>query len=333
VSIQRIALTGGSGQLGRAIIKQVAGREDVSVLALDRSKAGRTEAGNVRHVITDFSDRPKIASLLREFEPTVFIHAAATGMQHPRPDLRTLSEVNVRLPVQLAETVARLNDCSFLHVSSGLAYRDQGRPLREDDPLETAHVYGASKAQAEKELTSFALASKLHLVIVRPFSFTGEGDVGTRLFPSLLQHATAGVPFEMSTGDQVRDHSSVDDIAAGIVAAASLTNETEGAAIYNLGRGDSRTLRELVEFVIEELQIKVEARFGTRPLGANEPLFLVPDLSHVRQTLGWRAHENLAYAVWRLARSSFPALKLREPIRWLTGNRGAEAAPTLHERT
>jgi len=310
-----VALTGGSGQLGRAIIRQLAGREDVSLLALNRSETAQPEADNVRRVITNLKDTGKIDSLLQEFQPTVFIHAAATGMQHPRPDFSTLADVNVRLPVQLAEAAGRVKDCSFLHVSSGLAYQDQGRPLREDDPLETAHLYGASKALAEKELKTFALGSKLHLIIVRPFSFTGEGDVGTRLFPSLLQHATAGVPFEMSTGDQVRDHSSVDDIAAGIVAAASLTSKTEPAAIYNLGRGDTRTLRELVEFVIEELQIKVEGRFGTRPLGADEPMFLVPDLRHVQATLDWKARENIAHAVWRLARSSYPALNLKEPAR------------------
>lgn len=314
-SIHRVALTGGSGQLGHAIIKQLAGRDDVSVLALDRSETAQPKAGNVRHIITGLNNGPKIDSLLREFQPTVFIHAAATGMQHPRPDSAALTNVNVRLPVQLAEAVARVKDCSFLHISSGLAYQDQGRPLREDDPLETAHVYGASKAQAEKELKGFALTSKLRLIIVRPFSFTGEGDVGTRLFPSLLQHAAAATPFEMSTGDQVRDHSSVDDIAAGIVAAASLTSKKGPAAIYNLGRGDTRTLRRLVEFVIEQLHIKVQVRFGARPLAADEPMFMVPDLAHVQATLGWKARGNVAHAVWRLARRSYPTLNITEPAK------------------
>jgi nucleoside-diphosphate-sugar epimerase len=314
-SIQRIALTGASGLLGRAIIKQLADRKDVSLLTLHRSDTAPAGFGNIRHVITDLSDAPKIDSLLQQFEPTLFIHAAATGMQRPRPDAATLAGVNVGLPVQLAETVGSLNDCSFLHISSGLAYRDQGRPLREDDPLDTTHPYGASKAQAEKELKTLALKSRIRLMIVRPFSFTGEGDVGTRLFPSLLHHASRGIPFEMSEGDQIRDHSSVDDIASGVVAAAGLTTQAKPVSVYNLGSGDTRTLRNLVEDVIEQLQLEVDVRFGACPHGPDELMFMIPDLTHVQETLGWRAHENIAHAVWRLARSSFPALKLTEPCR------------------
>ena len=275
---------------------------------IDR-KLSSTGGENLRHVVTDLSDGAKVESVLKEFKPTLFIHAAATGMQRPRPDAATLNEVNVRLPMRLAKAVSRLNDCSFLHISSGLAYKDQGRPLREDDPLDTRHVYGASKAQAERELKTFALESGIPLIIVRPFSFTGEGDAGTRLFPSLLRDASMGTPFEMSAGDQVRDHSSVDDIAAGIVAAASLTSKSNALSVYNLGSGDTRSLRDLVQSVIEQLQLKIEVRFGACPLGPDEPMFMVPDLAHVQNVLGWRAEENIAHAVWRLARTSFPMLE------------------------
>ena len=315
--------------LGRAIIKQLADRKDVSVLAFYRADGPKRHAPNIRQALTDLNDAGKVAALLEEFKPTLLIHSAATGMQHPRPDAEALSEVNVKLPVRMAEAVGRLSDCSFLHISSGLAYREQGRPLREDDPLETAHPYGASKAQAEKELKSLTSKSNIHLTIIRPFSFTGEGDFGTRLFPSLLQHAAAGIPFEMSTGDQIRDHSSVDDIAAGIIAAAGLTTQANSVSIYNLGSGDTRKLRDLVESVIEQLQLKVEVRLGAKAPSAGEPMFMVPDLSRVQRALGWRAQENVAHAVWRLAQTSFPALKVREPVRLLPVNRGAEAAPTL----
>ena len=133
----------------------------------------------------------------------------------------------------------------------------------------------------------------------------------------------------MSAGDQVRDHSSVDDIAAGILAAASLTSKSNALSVYNLGSGDTRSLRDLVQSVIEQLQLKIEVRFGACPLGPDEPMFMVPDLAHVRDVLGWRAEENLAHAVWRLARTSFPMLKVTEPVRSVPVNRGAEAAPTF----
>ena len=315
MSAHRVVLTGASGMLGRSILRQLVDRKDASVLALYRKSLPLERTANIQHRVVDFSRPDEVDGLLREFRPTVLIHSAATGMQIPRPGHAALREVNVELPVRLAEAASRIENCSFVQVSSGLAYRDQGRPLRENDPLGTYHAYGATKAEAEERLQAMARKT-LPLIIVRPFSFTGEGDFGTRLFPSLLRSAAAQQPFEMSTGNQVRDHSSVDDIAQGVIAAAfqAIPNPSE-SPVFNLGAGDTRTLRELVEAVIDQLGLKVDVRFGVRSKGAHEPRFMVADPTRAQTELQWNRRENIAHAVWRLARTSLPSLYIKEPPR------------------
>ena len=303
--------------LGQALIKQLAGRNDVAILALYRSDPAKSEIANIQVATVDLASPNDLTPLLQAFGPTVFIHTAATGMQWPRPNTEELTDINTSMPVRLAEVMARIGHCSFVHLSSGLAYKDQGRPLREADPLKTEHPYGASKAEAEKQLHTTARQRGLRLTLVRPFSFTGEGDFGTRLFPSLLRSASEQTRFEMSAGDQVRDHSSVDDIAAGVIAAALAQAETQTAQAYNLGAGDTRTLRELVTSVIDQLGLNVDLEFGARPHAMGEPMFMVPDMTHTRETLGWQARENVAHAVWRLAQRSFPSLVTKEPARYL----------------
>jgi nucleoside-diphosphate-sugar epimerase len=315
MSVHRVVLTGASGVLGRSILKQLVDRKDASVLALYRKSLPLEGVANIQHRVVDFSRPDEVDGLLLEFRPTVLIHSAATGMQVPRPGHAALREVNVELPVRLAEAASRIENCSFVQVSSGLAYRNQGRPLREDDPLGTDHAYGASKAEAEERLQAMARKT-LPLIIVRPFSFTGEGDFGARLFPSLLRSAAAQQPFEMSSGNQVRDHSSADDIAQGIIAAAfqAIPNSSE-PPVFNLGAGDTRTLRELVEAVIDQLGLKVDVRFGARSKGAHEPMFMVADPTRAQTELHWNRRENIAHAVWRLARTSLPSLYIEEPPR------------------
>jgi nucleoside-diphosphate-sugar epimerase len=315
-SSNRIILTGASGMLGQAIIRQLAERRDAEVLALYRSNPRESKSAHIKSAMVELSDPAGIGETLKMFKPTVFIHAAATGMQLPRPNAADLTEINAIMPARLAEAIARAGGCSFVHISSGLAYKDQGRPLREEDPLETRHPYGASKAEGEKRLLAVAAQWNLPLTIVRPFSFTGEGDFGTRLFPSLLRSAFENKSFPMSAGDQVRDHSSVDDIAVGVVATALAPAETRTPRVYNLGAGDTRTLRELVTSVIDQLGLKIDVQFGARPLAGDEPMFLVPDTARAQTDLGWRARENVAHAVWRLARRSFPALVVNEPVRY-----------------
>jgi UDP-glucose 4-epimerase len=314
MNAHRIALTGASGMLGSAILRELARFDNVSTLGLDLRKPSGKNGRNIEYKLIDLTRGEEVASVLQQFRPTALIHAAAIGMQHPLPDAATLRKINVELPASLAQAIIPSQNCRFVHISSGLAYKDQGRPLREDDPLGTLHAYGASKVVAEKCLQALEHDRPFPLAIMRPFSFTGEGDFGTRLFPSLLRSAVERRPFEMSAGDQVRDYSSVNDIALGVVAAAfesfDNTNSTE---IFNLGSGDSRPLREVVCSIITELGLEVDLRPGARPRLVYEPMFIVADSTRAQRKLNWNRQESLAHAVWKLALTSFPSLNLKEP--------------------
>jgi nucleoside-diphosphate-sugar epimerase len=268
---------------------------------------------NVEERIFDPNRAEALREMLSAFRPTSFIHTAATGMQQPRPDASVLHEVNAELPARLAEVVRQVPNCRVVHISSGLAYRDQGRPLLEQDPLTTDHPYGASKAEAEHRLQTLVMEHPFPLTILRPFSFTGEGDVGSRLFPSLLRSASEKRAFEMSSGEQVRDHSHVNDIARGVIAAALSDARHTEPQIFNLGSADTRKLRDVVTAVVDQLGLDIDLRLGARPNSPDEPMFLVADTRRARTELNWQPAESVVQAVWQLASTSFPSLKLREP--------------------
>jgi len=209
----RIVLTGATGGLGRAILAELQARSDCSVLALMRDST-RLPLNFPKLQISqvDFADLKRIEELVQAFQPTAFIHSAATGMQRDSlPSPSELRECNVTMSVRLCEVVARISNCRLVFVSSGLAYRDQGRSLREDDPLlmEPKSAYAYSKAEADIEVQKVAAENHVPLVIIRPFSFSGMGDKGTRLFPSLLRAATEERVADLSSGGQVRDHCAV----------------------------------------------------------------------------------------------------------------------------
>ena len=309
----RLILSGASGMLGRAILRHLTNRKDVSVVALYRNNPPPKWAGHIEHRVLDFDHSSELEKLLQQFHPTSFIQSAATGMQHPLPEPAILNKANVELPVRMAQVVSAALDCHFVQVSSGLAYADQGRPLREEDPIGTSHPYGVSKIEAERRLLHLAETKSLPLTIVRPFSFTGEGDFGTRLFPSLLRSAADRLPFQMSRGDQVRDHASVNDIAGGVIAAALRPDRKTTSGIFNLGSGDTRTLRDLVTSVTNELGLDVDIQFGSRAHAPHEPMFLVADTGRARQELQWEPRETVARAVWQLASTSFPSLTPKQP--------------------
>lgn len=309
----RVLLTGASGTLGRNFLDAVEGRPDVIVLAALRegSRTPRlSPAVEVARIET--FDRPNLQALTRAFRPTAVVHCAATGMEFPQTRWFDLIRFNVDVTITLCECAAEIPACQFIFVSTGLAYRAQGRPLVEDDCLDTLHPYGASKAAADLLVRSAAAEFAVPLTVLRPFGFTGPGDDRNRLFPTLLRAAASRQPVALSAGTQVRDHCSARDIAAGIVRAMEV-HPGSGARVYNLGSGREEPIRTLVEGVRDELDLAVDLRFGERPLGRFEPVHLVADTRRVADELGWRPRHNLAHAVWQLAQESFPGLSVREP--------------------
>lgn len=316
---ERIVLTGASGTLGHHLLEQLSARRGANVMALlrEQSRLPKTYP-SVIYQRVDLFDKEAIANLLHRFKPTCLIHCAASGMQFPKPQWFDLIRFNVDVSLNLCECVSNFSGCRFVFVSSGIAYREQGRPLREADPLDTLHPYGASKAAADILIRSAAAEFGVPITIVRPFSFTGTGDDRTRLFPSLLRAAEEGRPFDLSRGDQVRDHCAGEDIAAGILAAAEANNR-EGmyGAAYNLGSGRTLTLRGLLEEVVAQLDLKVDLRFGQRDYAPFEPRYLAADISRAQRELNWRPRKNLSFAVWELAQASFPSLKLTQPEEWI----------------
>jgi nucleoside-diphosphate-sugar epimerase len=284
------------------------------VLALVRPGARLDGAWeNVRTLEVESLDHPALGIHLGAFAPTAIVHAAASGMEFPRPRWFDMIRSNVDATLNLCACAAALPGCHFLFVGSGLAYREQGRPLREDDPLDTPHPYGASKAAADVLVRAAAAEFQVPLTVLRPFSFTGLRDDRTRLFATLLRGAAEGVPVALTDGTQVRDHCSARDIAAGILAAVDRPPTPGRPHVFNLGSGRSTPLRPLLEGVVDALHLDVRLEFGRRPLHPFEPRHMVADIAAARAGLDWVPRHALAHAVWQLARASFPTLAVTEP--------------------
>ncbi len=311
----RLIITGVTGTLGSNLLKTVAAWSNATTLALIRSNARpEREFSHIHYKRVDFLCRQELAEVIKQFQPTSLIHCAAGGMRFPRPGWFDLIHFNVDTTLHLCEIVSQIHDCQFVYISSGLAYRDQGRCLREIDPLDSMHPYGASKAAADILMRAAAVEFEIPMVVLRPFSFSGVADRSTRLFPALLRAAAEKRPFNLSPGDQIRDHCAVGDIVQGIT--QSILHGSEFGAslqVFNLGSSNKACLKDFLQDVVKQIELDVELNFGACDYIRFEPKHLVADISHAEKLLGWKPQINFAYAVWELAREDFPSLKLKKP--------------------
>ena len=310
----RILLTGASGTLGRNFLELAGNDPNLEILVLLRSESRfHSKYASAREARVDLWDREGVARIVADFRPETIIHCAATGMEFPKTEWFDLIRFNVDFTVNLCESAAISGGSHFIFISTGLAYKSIPRPLNEDDPLDTRHPYGASKAAADLLVRSAAVEFGLPLTVLRPFSFTGIGDDRSRLFPSILRAASSGVPIELTSGLQSRDHISARDVASAIIATVRNVPAPDNPAVFNIGGGSSATVREMVEGVVAELGIPVKLRFGAKAEGRFEPSYLVADSSLAKKKLNWFPAQRLSHAVWELSRESFRDLNLSEP--------------------
>ena len=315
---QKILITGGSGTLGYNILKRLANDERYHVVAPVRninSDAVRTLSGKVQFIEHDLSDAIHTAQIFERVSPAVIVHCAASGLRPPRGSWFDLMQFNVVSTMRLFQMNCRLDHPShFIYLSTGLVYREQGRPLTEEDPIETLHPYGASKAASDLMLQAASAEFKRELTILRPFAFTGLHDGGKRLFPLILEAAAEGRRLGLTAGTQIRDFCSVNDIAVAVI---QVIEREQKPLIekFNLGSGLSLPLRSVIENVCEELGIKAELAFGEREMHPYEPHYSVANTARAEAKLGWKPRTSLAYAVWELAQEVAPSLKVKRPKR------------------
>lgn len=312
--LARVLVTGASGTLGYNIVRQLGRKHPEASIRLPMRRPDPSlfqDLANVTLEEMDILDTPRLRQAVLDFQPNAIIHCAASGVRPSRIGWFDLIRLNVSASIALFEASCEVDYCHFVHMSTGLVYGEQSRPCREGDPIDTLHPYGASKAAADCLLRAGAERLKRHLTVLRPFSFTGLHDGGDRLFPSLLRCALKREPFSMSAGTQIRDFCAVQDVAEAVCLILE-EGILPGRDVFNLGSGQSISLRGIVASVCRQLGLDVELRLGDMPFHPYEPMNLVADI-HLATSLGWQPRTNLAFAVWQLAQSQFPELQVSQP--------------------
>jgi uncharacterized protein YbjT (DUF2867 family) len=224
-----VTVFGGSGFLGRHVVRALANRDYRIRVAVRR---------------------PELTGYLQPLGRVGQIHAVQANVRYPHSVEAAVRDADIAINLvgilyersrqrfddvqaQGAETVARAAQAAgapLVHVSAIGA--DEHSPSH----------YGRSKAAGEH----LVLAAAPQAVIVRPSVVFGPEDEFFNLFASLTPLSPA---LPLPGGGHVRFQPVyVGDVAEVIAKAAA--GETKPGAIYELGGPDVRTFKELMEFVL-----------------------------------------------------------------------------------
>jgi nucleoside-diphosphate-sugar epimerase len=238
----RLAITGGSGMLGSALLAtEWAGAE---WLAVDVRPPLDTGAEPARFQRIDVRDTARLTTALRGID--VVVHAAAALPSHSASEIASV-DVQGTESVLAAAKAAGVG--RFVHISSTAVYGlPEHCPTPEDYPCRPVDAYSAAKRAAEVRVER-ARREGLCAPILRPKTFLGENRLG--LFAMLFEWADEGRDFPLLGGGGHRAQMlDVQDLCAAVRAACELP-DAQVNDTFNIGADRFGTLREDFQAVLD----------------------------------------------------------------------------------
>lgn len=182
------------------------------------------------------------------------------------------------------------HDVGHLVVSGSCAeYGQSTTPHVEDELPAPSSVYGTTKASLWRCLQDGLRPAGLGIAWARVFNVTGPGEHPDRIFPTVIRSLMAGLPFDLTSGEQRRDYLDVADVARALVAlSADAVDDT-----VNVCSGQPVELRALLLTIGEQLGRPELLRFGTRPRGSGDADAVLGSNERLRSITGWtRLHDT-----------------------------------------
>ncbi len=305
LSSGRILVTGGSGQVGEALIRVLASVGDV--FAPGRDELDLTDADSIRRV-------------MREVGPRWVVNAAAyTAVDKAESEPELAFAINAMAPAVFAAETAKIG-AVVVHFSTDYVFDgSKVTAYVESDPIGPLNVYGRSKLAGEVALSAGEAA---HFVFRTSWVY---GATGKNFVRSMLkfareqehlrivsdQHGTPTWSFELA---KMTAHV-IGQIER--VAAQNGRSLSEVAlplnGIYHASGGGATTWYGLaVQAIAEVQQLEPRARLATveaistaeYPTPAKRPMNSLLDCTKLEQMFGWRMpewQESVARVVGELA--------------------------------
>jgi nucleoside-diphosphate-sugar epimerase len=297
----RILITGGTGFIGHALVRRLAQREEVEVVAADLAapvlppsatheavriaQLRRQQVAEVADTaVLDVRDEAAVSALVREVSPTVVVQlsaVAAADAAEREPELAR--QVNVDGLRNVIGAVSG-RDTRLVFISSSFVYGDFETPVVDErHPLRPKGVYGETKFEGEQLVRSASALADVKGVIVRPSAVYGPYDTNRRVVQTILEQARAQEPSTIRGGGGSLDFTYVDDLAAGLELASF--HPSAPGRTFNLTAGKGRSLRELIEGLRRHYPEHV---VHEAPADPSKPKRGTLDVSHARMVLGYQ---------------------------------------------
>ena len=316
----KIAITGGAGFIGSALIRYLIGETDHKVVNIDKL----TYAGNLESLLpvsedkrysfekVDICDASEISRVLTVHKPDLVMHLAAESHVD-----RSIDGPAEFIQTNIVGTYVLLDECRkywlsleenkkasfrFHHISTDEVYGDleDGEFFYETTSYAPSSPYSASKASSDHLVRAWNRTYGLPVVVTNCSNNYGPYHFPEKLIPLMILNALEGKALPVyGDGCQVRDWLYVEDHARALFTVAS---EGRIGETYNIGGYNEKKNIEVVKVICELLEELVPEK--PNGLSSYEELITYVkdrpghdvryaiDASKITRELGWKPQET-----------------------------------------
>lgn len=279
----KVFVTGGTGFIGRAVVKKLA-EDKHSLLLLSRTTQAKDH--NIEIIQGSLSNISKWQDQLKTFNPDVTIHLAWEGL----PDHNaTISRLNLEYSLDLIELLAKIGCKRLIITGSCWEYGPQAGKLSEDTPQIPFDAFTAAKLSLLWLGQEIAKEKGMEFIWTRPFYVYGPGQHPKSLIPYLINCAREGKKPEIRNPNAQNDFIFVDDVAGALsqILTSSLKNN-----IYNIGSGKLTSVSYIINCISDYFRIKNDYKKATK-LYRDELKYFYADLSRIKEDIDWKPKTSI----------------------------------------
>jgi len=300
-------ITGGAGFIGSHLVEKLIARGGQVVVFDNLSTGSAINLSWIKEKITfhegNILDKAAIDKLVSESDYVVHLAAALGVLNIVNKPLESL-KTNLQGSEVVLEACDKYKKPVLIASTSEIYGKNDKVPLNEEDdriighPLKSRWSYSEAKAVDESLAYFYYLEKKLPIRIVRFFNTVGPRQVGHygMVVPRFVSAALKNEPLSVyGSGDQIRCFCHVDDAVRALLLV--MDSEKAVGEVFNVGNNQQITIMELAKKVIEltgsSSTIEKISYEKAYPEGFEDMQRRVPDISKIKQVLGWTPEISL----------------------------------------
>jgi UDP-glucose 4-epimerase len=246
---QTVLITGGAGFIGSHLSETLLRDNDVRVFDALTTGNRSNVTPEATFLEADLREKDELTNAVTGTD-LLFHEAALVSVARSIEKPLTSHEINAEATLRLLEAARAQNARVVLASSAAIYGHPESIPITEDQSKEPTSPYGLDKLTLDHYSRLYHDLYDLETVALRYFNVYGPRQVASDysgVISIFIDQALSGEDITVhGDGEQTRDFVYIDDVVQANLNAA--TTDAVGEA-YNVGTGESVTIRELAELI------------------------------------------------------------------------------------